>query len=115
MFRLSSFREALVAHYSSSDSVFPASYKAQVMQALPSLADISISRPRSRLSWGVPVPSDPEHTVYVWFDALLVYLSGIGYPWPDSQNSNGWPVDLQIIGKDILRYVLFVRKTDTLL
>ncbi|KAJ3536187.1 hypothetical protein NMY22_g6146 [Coprinellus aureogranulatus] len=81
----------------------------------PLLADISISRPRTRLSWGIPVPTDPEHTVYVWFDALLIYLSGVGYPWgsPSSSSSSsaaveekesGWPADLQIIGKDILRF-----------
>ena len=71
------------------------------------LDDLSISRPRSRLSWGVPVPNDPGHTVYVWFDALTVYLAGIGYPWHqrDSDQAQFWPPDLQIIGKDILRLV----------
>lgn len=89
----------------------------------PTPGDLSISRPRARLSWGVPVPGDPEHTVYVWFDALLVYLSGLGYPWvragaenvgrgmeekskaEESAIEHAWPPDLQVIGKDILRYV----------
>lgn len=139
MFRLSAFRDALVAHYTPprsrsssppSTHVVPSQYNSVVLQMLgastPSaenaeqLADISISRPRTRLSWGIPVPTDPQHTVYVWFDALLIYLSGVGYPWsapasssspPPSQatavqeeREAGWPADLQIIGKDILRF-----------
>lgn len=70
------------------------------------LEDLSISRPRSRLEWGVRVPGDDEQTVYVWFDALLVYLSGVGYPWAQGVGEErGWPADLQIVGKDIVRYV----------
>lgn len=73
------------------------------------LSDISISRPRSRLEWGVQVPDDPEQTVYVWFDALLIYLTGAGYPWSSTgsatkQTQGGWPADVQVIGKDILRF-----------
>jgi methionyl-tRNA synthetase len=68
------------------------------------LADISISRPRSRLEWGIQVPDDPSQTVYVWFDALLIYLTGSGYPWSSASNMGCWPADLQIIGKDILRF-----------
>ncbi|KAF9047521.1 tRNA synthetases class I (M)-domain-containing protein [Panaeolus papilionaceus] len=122
MFRLSSFRDALISYYSSnSTSVYPPQYRDDVLQmlgapaqgsessTLPELADISISRPRSRLEWGIQVPGDPDHTVYVWFDALLIYLSGAGYPWPSLSSEapglpEGWPADLQIIGKDILRF-----------
>lgn len=71
------------------------------------LSDISISRPRSRLTWGVQVPGDAEQTVYVWFDALLIYLTGSGYPWKTDVlegKKNGWPADIQVIGKDILRF-----------
>lgn len=73
------------------------------------LPDLSVSRPSSRLTWGVPVPNDPSQTIYVWLDALTSYLTGIGYPWTDeaSMVDSGWPVDLQIIGKDILRYTFF--------
>lgn len=109
MFRLSAFNESLLAHYRSGDHVFPPQHNAFILQTLEekSLGDLSVSRPSSRLSWGIPVPGDPEQTIYVWFDALLVYLSGIGYPWNGGQGLEaGWPVDLQIIGKDILRYVL---------
>ncbi|KAJ4000009.1 tRNA synthetases class I (M)-domain-containing protein [Lentinula boryana] len=106
MFRLSEFREALLKHYTSNpNSVVPQSHHAHLVSLLQSpLEDISISRPRSRLSWGIPVPNDSEHTVYVWFDALISYLTGIGYPWPDSGMSKGWPVDMQVIGKDIVRF-----------
>lgn len=71
------------------------------------LPDLSISRPSSRLSWGIPVPTDSSQTIYVWLDALASYLSGIGYPWKNKAtiSQKGWPADLQIIGKDILKYV----------
>lgn len=106
MFRLSQFREALLEHYSSNpESVVPLAHHSHLVSILQSpLEDISISRPRSRLSWGIPVPNDPQHTVYVWFDALISYLTAIGYPWPNSGVSQGWPVDMQIIGKDIVRF-----------
>ena len=51
------------------------------------LEDISISRPRSRLNWGIEVPGDPEQTIYVWFDALVNYLTVTGYPWEDRRAS----------------------------
>jgi len=108
MFRLSTFHDILFAHYSlNSHSIHPPQYRQEILQLLDGpLADISISRPRSRLSWGVQVPGDIDQTVYVWFDALLIYLTGAGYPWPAryQQEQRGWPADLQIIGKDILRF-----------
>ncbi|KIL58972.1 hypothetical protein M378DRAFT_85745 [Amanita muscaria Koide BX008] len=104
MFRLSAFQFALLDHYTSTDVIFPVHHQSHIIDTLRQpLEDLSVSRPRSRLSWGVPVPADPDQTVYVWIDALLVYLSGIGYPWKTSQPT-GWPVDLQVIGKDILRF-----------
>ena len=103
MFRLSAFRDALLQHYTSNPgAVYPSQYHSDVLQMLDpnvELGDLSISRPRSRLSWGIPVPGDPDHTVYVWFDALLIYLTGAGFP-----NAVDWPADLQVIGKDILRF-----------
>ncbi|TFK37039.1 tRNA synthetases class I (M)-domain-containing protein [Crucibulum laeve] len=110
MFRLSSFRESLLAHYKSSPgAIVPRQHYSHIVSILENspLEDISVSRPRSRLSWGVSVPGDPEHTVYVWFDALLVYLSGVGYPWKGGMTEGrerGWPVNVQVIGKDILRF-----------
>lgn len=67
------------------------------------LADVSISRPKKSLSWGISVPDDPEQVVYVWLDALANYITVLGYPDnPDWQNY--WPADVQVIGKDILRF-----------
>lgn len=71
------------------------------------LGDLSISRPRSRIRWGIPVPSDPEHTIYVWVDALMNYLTATGYPWSGADITSGnlfWPPDVQVIGKDIVRF-----------
>ena len=108
MFRLAAFQPSLLTHYTHTSTIFPPQHQQDLLQILSSgpLQDLSVSRPRDRLSWGVPVPGDPEQTVYVWFDALLVYLSGIGYPWKhDMRNTCGWPPNLQVIGKDILRLV----------
>lgn len=67
------------------------------------LQDVSISRPKKNLSWGVPVPGDPEQIMYVWIDALANYITVLGYPDnPDWKNY--WPADVQVIGKDILRF-----------
>ncbi len=67
------------------------------------LKDVSVSRPKKSLSWGVPVPNDPDQVIYVWIDALPNYLSVIGYPdkevWKDF-----WPAEVQVLGKDILRF-----------
>lgn len=72
------------------------------------LSDLSVSRPFSRISWGVRVPADDSQTIYVWLDALTTYLTGIGYPWKNAvhRECEGWPADLHVIGKDILRYLL---------
>lgn len=67
------------------------------------LKDVSISRPRKNLSWGIPVPGDPTQVMYVWLDALANYITVLGYPdqagWQDY-----WPADVQVVGKDILRF-----------
>jgi methionyl-tRNA synthetase len=57
---------------------------------------------RHRIAWGIPFPGDPEHTVYVWFDALINYLSATGFPAPGYQRL--WPADLHLIGKGITRF-----------
>lgn len=68
------------------------------------LEDISISRPKEKLSWGVPVPGDPDHVMYVWFDALTNYLTGSGFLTDDEDFEKMWPADVHIIGQDILRF-----------
>lgn len=76
-----------------------------VIQAVTDgLEDLSVSRPRARLDWGIPVPTDESQTIYVWLDALVNYITKAGYPFTPSQESaGGWPADCQIIGKDIVR------------
>lgn len=67
------------------------------------LKDVSISRPRKSLTWGIAVPNDPDHVMYVWFEAVQNYLTAIGYPdQPGWQEY--WPADIQVVGKDILRF-----------
>jgi methionyl-tRNA synthetase len=65
--------------------------------------DVSISRPKKNLSWGVPVPGDPEQVMYVWLDALANYITVLGYPDREGWQEY-WPADVQVIGKDILRF-----------
>ncbi len=68
------------------------------------LADVSFSRPRRSLAWGIPVPDDPEQTIYVWADALVNYISAIGYGRDEKEFRKWWPAEAQVIGKDILRF-----------
>ncbi len=71
---------------------------------LNKLADLCISRPKERLNWGIPLPFSPDHVTYVWFDALINYISAVGeFDAKDNYCSRWWPADLHLIGKDILR------------
>lgn len=101
-FRLSAMRDRLLQFYRENPAfIVPQSRYIEVIAAVESgLQDLSISRPRSRLTWGIPVPDDSSQTIYVWLDALVNYLSAAGYPGsPDL-----WPADLHVIGKDIVRF-----------
>ncbi|MEK7767616.1 MAG: methionine--tRNA ligase, partial [bacterium] len=66
------------------------------------LRDVSISR--SKLKWGIPVPDDPGHVIYVWFDALINYLTAVGYPDAAAARWKYWPADLHVVGKEIIRF-----------
>lgn len=68
------------------------------------LTDVSISRPRKSLTWGIPVPDDPDQVMYVWLDALANYITVVGYPDREAEYKSAWPADVQVIGKDILRF-----------
>ena len=108
MFSLTSFRDQLLAHIKNNpDFIYPPARYQEVMDSLDNYMqeDLSISRPKNRLTWGIPVPDDPDHTMYVWFEALINYLSAIGYPSPTTTNGTtaAWPPDLQVMGKDIVR------------
>jgi methionyl-tRNA synthetase len=108
MFRLTSFRDKLLEHIKSNpDFIYPPARYQEVLEFFDTYMqdDLSISRPKSRLSWGIPVPEDPDHTMYVWFEALVNYLTAIEYPSPTTANGTTatWPPDLQVMGKDITR------------
>jgi methionyl-tRNA synthetase len=67
------------------------------------LEDISVSRPKDKISWGIPVPGDETQVMYVWFEALMNYITVLGYP-SEEDFKNFWPANLQVIGKDIIRF-----------
>ncbi len=84
--------------------IVPTFRKNEILALLDSgLTDVSISRPRKNLSWGIPVPGDPEQVMYVWIDALSNYITVLGYP-DKSEWEAYWPADIQVIGKDIMRF-----------
>jgi methionyl-tRNA synthetase len=108
-FRLSDYDEALLSIYESQpDFVRPESRRNEVASFVRGgLQDLSVSRLNTSVSWGVPVPDDPAHTMYVWFDALTNYITAIGYGNEERQQAVGferfWPA-LHLVGKDILRF-----------
>jgi len=84
--------------------VVPDSRKHEILKVLDGgLDDISISRPAEKLSWGIPVPNDPKQVMYVWFEAVLNYITVLGYP-ENEDFKTFWPADVQVIGKDIIRF-----------
>ena len=101
-FRLSAFQDRLVEHIRANpDFIAPASRRNEVLSFVESgLRDLSISR--TTFSWGVPVPGDEKHVIYVWIDALTNYLSALGFP--EQEEPKYWPADVHLIGKDILRF-----------
>jgi methionyl-tRNA synthetase len=104
-FRLSHWADKLLAHYEANpDFIQPPSRRNEVVSFVKSgLRDLSVSR--RRLKWGIPVPGDEEHVMYVWLDALTNYLTGVGYPDTESDTfKRYWPADLHVIGKDIVRF-----------
>jgi len=97
--------QSQVAEGGGAGRVAPASLNAFALKSAGSTpAKISVSRPSQRVRWGVPVPGDEEHTVYVWLDALANYLTAAGFPWPPGEQPAEWPPTHQIVGKDILRF-----------
>lgn len=106
-FRLSKYTKAIQEKIESGElKIIPESAKHEILNvAEEGFEDISFSRPSKDLKWGIPVPEDPSQTIYVWCDALVNYLSAIGYGSSDpSRFAKYWPADIQVIGKDILRF-----------
>jgi methionyl-tRNA synthetase len=103
-FKLSAYQDKLLALYANQpDFIGPDSRKNEVISFVKSgLRDLSISR--TTFDWGVKVPGDPEHVMYVWVDALTNYITGVGFPDEGDANWRYWPADVHIIGKDIIRF-----------
>lgn len=105
-FKTSAFTEKIVAAlHDGTMEIYPEYRKAEFLELIKDgLADVSVSRPKRNLSWGVPVPDDPDQVMYVWIDALANYITVIGYPDRPQEFSTFWPADVEVIGKDILRF-----------
>jgi methionyl-tRNA synthetase len=80
-------------------AIFPERMRGSVASTIENAEELSVSRPKSRVRWGVPVPGDESQTIYVWVDALINYLTVLGYP----DGHEGWPVDVHVVGKDIIK------------
>lgn len=85
--------------------ILPETRKNEILSLIDEgLRDVSFSRPREKLSWGIPVPGHPDQTMYVWCDALANYVSAVGFGRDEQLFRKWWPADVHIIGKDILRF-----------
>ncbi len=106
-FRISKYQAWLTEYIEKHpDFIKPNSRRNEILGLLRNneLIDLCITRPKSRLRWGIEVPFDKGYVVYVWFDALINYISGAGYPHDMDRFKGLWPADFHIIGKDILRH-----------
>lgn len=104
-FRLSKWQEPLLKFYEENpEFIAPRSRRNEIIRFVEGgLLDLSISR--TTFNWGVPVPQNPDHVMYVWLDALTNYLTGAGYPSTNPKMlENYWPADLHLVGKDIIRF-----------
>lgn len=105
-FRTSKYQPWLLGYIKEHpDFIRPESRRNEVLSFLEEnkMNDLCVSRPRSRLSWGIPLPFSPEHVTYVWFDALINYVSALGFPDHQEKFKKFWPEAIHLIGKDILR------------
>lgn len=104
-FKLSEFTEQIKSSIETGGfTIVPEGRKNEILSLLnEGLEDISVSRPKEKLPWGIPVPGDDTHTMYVWIDALSNYLTAIDYP-DQTELELFWPATVQVIGKDILRF-----------
>lgn len=107
-FRLTALKDRLLKFFEENPEwIVPAPRMKEVVDWVEnSLEDLSVSRPTSRLDWGIRVPNDESQTIYVWIDALVNYVTKAGYPYwtPETVQKDGWPADIHIIGKDIVRF-----------
>lgn len=103
-FRSSKYQDQLLQYIKDNpDFIRPDFRRNEVVSFIESgVQDISVSR--TTFKWGIPVPFDPDHVIYVWFDALINYLTGVGYLQDEEKTAKFWPADIHVIGKDIIRF-----------
>eukprot|EP00750_Incisomonas_marina_P014021 INCI17585.3.p2 GENE.INCI17585.3~~INCI17585.3.p2 ORF type:complete len:551 (+),score=117.91 INCI17585.3:119-1771(+) len=104
-FKMSRYQQQLIDHINANpEFIQPESQRNMILSRLQEpLQDLSASRPLSSLKWGIPLPKDPTHVMYVWFDALTNYISGVNYRNEDDPLRNKfWPCDVHIVGRDIM-------------
>ena len=106
-FKLTKYKDAIIKHIKTHPEFIVPSFRAnEVLNQLENIEDISVSRAKSNVNWGVPVLGDEEQVIYVWIDALSNYITALGYD-PDGSSEKFqkyWPADVQVIGKDILKF-----------
>jgi methionyl-tRNA synthetase len=104
-FNLSSFNEQIKQAIQTDQlRIIPESRKNEILAVInEGLEDISISRPKEKISWGIPVPEDESQVMYVWFEALMNYITVLGYPEHEDFKTF-WPADVMVVGKGILRF-----------
>ena len=105
-FKLSEFQDKLLELFDGNEEfVVPSDKRNEMYQIVKGgLEDVSISRSTDKLSWGIPVPGDDGQVIYVWFDALVNYLSAVGYGRDDDVTKGLWPADVHFVGKEINRF-----------
>jgi len=103
-FRMSNYQQALIDHINTHPTfIQPDHRKNEILGFLKQpLADLCISRPKARMSWGIELPFDKEYVTYVWFDALLNYVTGVGYGADEAKFKTWWPATVHLMAKDIL-------------
>ena len=105
-FRLSKYKEKILEWYKTADIEPKSAMNEMANNFVNDLEDLSVSR--SSISWGVPVPGDEKHVIYVWIDALSCYLTGIGYGFDEELFNKFYPADLHLVGKEILRFHIVI-------
>jgi methionyl-tRNA synthetase len=103
-FRMGKYRDWLVEYIESNPEFIQPDFRRNETLGFlkQDLSDLCISRPKARLSWGIELPFDPDYVTYVWFDALVNYISAVGYRRDDEEFARRWPCQVHLIGKDIL-------------
>lgn len=104
-FKLSKYKDRIIEHIKSNPTFILPEFRAnEILNQLEDISDISVSRSKDSVSWGIPVPGDESQIIYVWIDALSNYITGAGYLKDEAKYNKLWPADCHMIGKDILKF-----------